>query len=384
MNNRDSDPSKVPTTPLPSDPAPKDTTARMASLAAIGLRPGLRAQADALGACMDLHRVVEVQREQLLLHDGDGTLNARPLPALEQRALLEDAPLAVGDWVLARRNALGECWVHTRLEAFNRLARREAAGAAMRRQTLVANVDTALLVMGLDKDFNLRRLERYLMLAQHSQVAAVVVLTKADLLREPGSRLTEVRSILPKGVQALALNGTDPQAALALSPWLEPAQTLVLLGSSGAGKSTLTNTLLGDQVQDTGGTRQGDGRGRHTTTVRSLYRTPGGACIIDTPGLRTLRLEADEAALDEVFADVAQAALRCRFRDCRHGQEPGCAVRESVDEARLKSYLKLRSQAQRDTMTLLQRQAEVAKWRARSKGSRQRHLEAREMGRRPR
>src|SRR5206468_6677584 len=130
-------------------------------------------------------------------------------------------------------------------------------------------------------------------------------------------------------------------AAHALAGYVAPGRTLVLLGSSGAGKSTLTNTLLGAAVQDTGAVRQHDSRGKHTTTSRSLHRLPGGACVIDTPGLRTLRPDADEAALAGLFADVEALAGRCRFRDCRHAQEPGCTVREGVDADRLRNYHKL-------------------------------------------
>jgi ribosome biogenesis GTPase len=162
----------------------------------------------------------------------------------------------------------------------------------------------------------------------------------------------------------LPLDARDPAAAAALAPWLMPGDTLAVLGSSGAGKSTLTNTLLGESLQLTGAARAGDGRGRHTTTVRSLHRLPGGACLIDTPGLRTLRLEADEAALDVAHGEVAELALGCRFRDCRHQAEPGCAVRAGLDADRLKSYHRLQREARRDTLTVLQRQRQLGEWKS--------------------
>ena len=142
----------------------------------------------------------------------------------------------------------------------------------------------------------------------------------------------------------------------ALRGYLGRGQTLVLLGSSGAGKSTLTNTLLGAAVQDTGAVRVNDGRGKHTTTARSLHRLPGGACVIDTPGLRTLRPDADEATLAAVYDDIETLAAQCRFRDCRHAQEPGCAVREGIGADRLRNYHKLLRETRRDTLTALDRQ----------------------------
>jgi ribosome biogenesis GTPase len=145
-----------------------------------------------------------------------------------------------------------------------------------------------------------------------------------------------------------------------------------MLGSSGAGKSTLTNALLGAEVQRVGANRAGDGRGRHTTTARVLHRTAAGGCVIDTPGLRTLRLDGDEAALTQVFDDIAERAAACRFRDCRHEGEPGCAVRGAVSDERLRNWGKLQREAQRDTMSALQRKAQLAVWKARSRGARAR------------
>jgi ribosome biogenesis GTPase len=142
-----------------------------------------------------------------------------------------------------------------------------------------------------------------------------------------------------------------------------------MLGSSGAGKSTLTNTLLGAQVQDTGAVRAHDSRGKHITTSRSLHRLPGGACVIDTPGLRTLRPDGDAAALADSFAEVAALAAQIRFRDCRHDAEPGCAVRAGMDGDRLRNYHKLVREVQRDTMTALDRQREVAQWKSRGKAA---------------
>ena len=320
-----------------------------------------------------LLRVVEVQREGLTLHDGVGEHAARLLPAL--RHALSDAgdAIAVGDWVLARRNALAEWWVEQRVPPINQLARRLHDGRdKVTRVVIVSNVDTALLVMGLDHDFSLRRLERFVALVQMAQVTPVVVLTKADLCADVAARVAEVQALLPPQASVVAVNALSDTASAALQPWLQSGQTLVLLGSSGTGKSTLTNTLTGSDVAIIGANRSDDSRGRHTTTARSLHRTADGACIIDTPGLRTLRLDAEASALGAAFADVAQLAGGCRFRDCQHAGEPGCAVRGAVSTDRLKNYNKLQREARRDTLTALERKMQVQQWKSRGRHARTR------------
>ena len=234
---------------------------------------------------------------------------------------------------------------------------------------IVSNVDTALLVMGLDHDFNVRRLERYLALVRLAGVSAVVVLTKADLCADPQARLCSVQTLLPPDTVAVAVNALGDEPRRQLAPWLTEGSSLVLLGSSGAGKSTLTNALLEAPVQLVGAARAGDGRGRHTTTARSMHVTPDGACIIDTPGLRTLRLDGDAEAIGAVFDDIAQLAPQCRFRDCQHDDEPGCAVQGAVPPERLRNYHKLLREAQRDTLTALQRKAQVAQWKQRGRAA---------------
>lgn len=320
-----------------------------------------------------LMRVTEVQREGLTLHDGTQALPARLRPHLRAELQAQADAVAVGDWVLAERNALAEWWVHARVPPQNQLARRLHDGRdKVERTVIVANVDTALLVMGLDHDFSLRRMERFVALAQLAGVEPVVVLTKADLCSDAAWRLAQVQRLLPRGTAALAVNALQPEAALALEPWLQPGRTLVLMGSSGTGKSTLTNTLTGQAVAVTGANRSDDSRGRHTTTARSLHTTPQGACLIDTPGLRTLRLDTDAEAVQAAFGDIATLASQCRFRDCRHQGEPGCAVIGSVDDARLRNFHKLQREAARDQMTALERKAMVQQWKARSRAGRRR------------
>ena len=342
-------------------------------LRSLGLTPPLAREAALL--CHDsdtsrpfLARLLEVNRETVRIDDGTRDMSARILPALARAG-----ELAVGDWLLVSPDDHGQCWVRARVPPQSHIARRDADG---RRHPVVSNVDTALLVMGLDDDFNLRRLERYLALVHGSGVQPVVVLSKADIAAaQPdllAHRIDEVRRRVGAQVEVLALDGTVPASVDALAHHLLPGRTLVMLGSSGAGKSTLTNTLLGAAVQDTGAVREHDSRGKHTTTSRSLHRLPGGACVIDTPGLRTLRPDVDEATLAATFGDIATLALQCRFRDCRHGDEPGCAVREGVDHDRLRNFHKLLREAKRDTLTPLQRQQQVGAYKQRAKAFRAR------------
>ncbi len=320
---------------------------------------------------LDLLRVTAVHRETVQLHDGIAECSARPLPRLARQLLDEGTMLAVGDWVLAARDASGARWVHERVPPSSHIARRDGDGS---RHPVVSNVDWALLVMGLDDDFNLRRLERYLTLAYAGGVAPLVVLTKADIAAaDPGllhERIASLSRRLPNAVETLVVDATDPATASRFAHVACGGQTLVLLGSSGAGKSTLTNTLLGLAVQDTGAVREHDSRGMHTTTARSLHLLPGGGCVIDTPGLRTLRPDVDEATLAASFGDVEALSGQCRFRDCTHGGEPGCAVREGVDPDRLRNFQKLLRETRRDTLTWVERRQQLSAWKSRGKETR--------------
>ena len=295
------------------------------------------------------------------------------------RALADEGTaLAVGDWVIASADAQGALWIEARVPPTSHIVRRDGDGAP---HPVVSNVDTALLVMGLDDDFNPRRLERYLALVQGDGIVPVVVLTKADVTAPTtdalARRLDALEGRVPRDVSIVAVDARRPCAAHALDGFLGRGQTLVLLGSSGAGKSTLTNTLLGAAVQDTGAVRAHDSRGKHTTTARSLHRLPGGACVIDTPGLRTLRPDGGEAALASAFADIETLAARCRFRDCRHALEPGCAVREGIGADRLRNYHKLQREMRRDTMSALERQQQLAQWKIRGRAAKVRMKEKR-------
>jgi ribosome biogenesis GTPase len=344
------------------------------ALSSVGLTPEMAQRAAGLEGSFPgavLVRVTEVHRDSVRVHDGHADHAARALPCLARELAGDDGTLAVGDWTLARRDPHGALWLHARVPPMSRIFRRDDHG---RRQALVCNVDVALLVMGLDGDFNPRRLERYLALVHGDGVLPVVVLTKSDVAAPDAAtldtRLAALAGRVPTHVDVLAVNATERATAVRLAPYVSPGRTLVLLGSSGAGKSTLTNTLLGTATQDTGAVRAADSRGRHTTTARSLHRLHGGACVIDTPGLRALRPDLDEAALASTFDDIGTLAARCRFRDCRHAGEPGCAVRERVPADRLDNYHKLLRDARRDTMTALERKGQVAQWKARGKAAR--------------
>lgn len=267
----------------------------------------------------------------------------------------EDFP-AVGDWV-ALRQVPGEdsatiLGVLPRQSKFSR----QAPGGGTHEQIVAANVQTVLIVTALNQDYNLRRIERYLSLAWESCAQPVLVLSKSDLCAQTERRMAEVVAIAP-GVPAHALSALNDEGVESLTPYLLPGRTLALLGSSGAGKSTLLNHLAGKAHQRVHAVRDGDDRGRHTTTHRELIRLPGGAMVIDTPGMRELALWDAAGGFQQTFEDVAALVDACRFRDCQHGNEPGCAVAGALAEerlapGRLQSYLKL----QRELAHQLRRQ----------------------------
>jgi len=273
----------------------------------------------------------------------------------EQRAV-------VGDFV--RLDDTGEQIVE--LLPRGSLFKRAAAGETLKTQPIAANIDTVFVVTGLDGDFNPRRLERYLVLVHASGARPVVLLTKLDRNENAEAMRAELADIVASGVPVLMLNAKDRESVEQLSPWLAPGQSIVLVGSSGAGKSTLTNTLTGRAKMKTGAVRERDSRGRHTTTHRALIPLPQGACLIDTPGMRELKLAGDESLADVVFDDILALAQDCRFRDCRHGKEPGCAVRAALESGELDpghfaNYRKLHAELAQATQTLAARPAVVVR-----------------------
>lgn len=265
------------------------------------------------------------------------------------RDLGEDAFPGVGDWVtLKAAIADDHTAVINRLLDRRTVFTRGTAGREARRQVVAANVDLVFIVCGLDADYSLRRIERYLARVWASGAQPVVILNKADLCENVGDRIGEVEEICI-GVPVIALSALQGNEVEILRGHLKPGVTTAFVGSSGAGKSTLINSLLNESRMRTGEVRQSDQTGRHTTTHRQLIVLPQGGVLIDTPGMRELQM-VDDKGLDTVFADIERVAERCRFRDCTHQAEPGCAVRQAIaagdlDPGRLDHYRKLEAEA---------------------------------------
>jgi ribosome biogenesis GTPase / thiamine phosphate phosphatase len=286
-------------------------------------------------------RVALQERGGLVLLTAGGSLAAEP----SGRLLHDGVSPVAGDWVAAEPIAGGErAIVKAVLPRRSRFSRKEAR-LRTEEQVVAANVDTVFLVSACGREFNPRRIERYLTAAWESGADPVVVINKVDLADRPAEILAEADAVA-FGVPVHAVSGVTGAGLEALEPYLLPARTVALLGSSGVGKSTLANRLLGRDARSVAPTRA-DGRGRHTTTNRELVPLPGGAFLLDTPGMRELQLWADESSLDETFAEVSELASGCRFSDCSHEREPGCAVRSALGAGTLsaerwQSYRKLR------------------------------------------
>ncbi len=259
-----------------------------------------------------------------------------------------------GDWVQARWVEPGLILIEEIEPRCSKIARR-AAGRSGEEQVLAANVDIAFIVCGLDGDFNPRRIERYLAIAYDGNVRPVVVLSKADACADVAAAIEQVRAEVLLVVSALTGEGFE-----ALEAMLTSGVTAVLLGSSGAGKSTILNRLLGGERQLTGAVRESDSRGRHTTTSRELIFLPNGTAIIDSPGIREIQLLVSDEALGAVFDEIVELAAACRFGDCTHTNEPGCAVVGAVADDRLESFHKLQREAER----LRGERTEKQRWRS--------------------
>jgi ribosome biogenesis GTPase len=289
-------------------------------------------------------RVTRVHRINCDVVTAEGERVARPGPDLLETT--GSSLPAAGDWVVLVDPDDGddELQVETVVPRWSAISRRDPADRATE-QILAADVDLVLVIHGLDRELNLRRIERTLVLAHASGAEPVVVLTKSDTVDDPAPVMAEVTGVA-LDAEVLVTSAVTGDGIDALRSLARPNRTLALLGASGAGKSTLINTLVGESIQDTGDVREGDAKGRHTTTQRELIALPGGGVLVDTPGLRGLGLWDAEEGVALAFADIDDLAEQCKFRDCAHESEPSCAVTEAIasgalDPRRLESYRRL-------------------------------------------
>ena len=260
----------------------------------------------------------------------------------------------VGDWLMLNRK-----FEPLYLLERKTLLQRRSAGRESLIQLISANIDTLFIVTSCNDEFNLNRIERYMALAAGSHIHTVVVLTKSDLCSDPDYYVNALYQNYPD-VSVEVVNATNVEDLGALSKWMACGETVALLGSSGVGKSTIINSLRGDEAQATSQIRESDSKGRHTTTSRSLHRLKGGGILLDTPGMRELQMLDNEEGIQATFADIDQLAKHCRFHDCQHGDEPGCAVTQAVaqgqlEQRRLHNYRKLIAEQIRNNESLAER-----------------------------
>lgn len=289
-------------------------------------------------------RVTEVHRNELRVVGDEIDTSIPPDPGV-----------TVGDWILFDP-------VNPRMSRLlerKSLIKRRAPGSDRREQLIAANIDTIFIVSSCNQDFNVARLERYVILAFEAEITPVILLTKTDLCDDVEQYVAEARTIsdlVP--VVTVDARGDEPKTKLA--EWCGQGKTIAFLGSSGVGKSTLTNALAGDEVVETGAIREDDAKGRHTTTRRQLYVVPGGCVVLDTPGVRELQLTDVASGIDDVFADLRDLTTQCRFRNCQHMVEPGCAILEAIetgaiDQARYDRWRKLLAEEAFNSASLAER-----------------------------
>jgi len=293
-------------------------------------------------------RIIEQHRSKLLAQSEQGQ-HSLIIPTNSDR-------VCVGDWVL-----FDESERLIRVLDRQSLFQRKAPGSKVTTQLIAANVDSLMIVCSLNNDFNLNRIERYLAIAKEAQVEPIVVLTKADQCTDVDVKRQQVQA-LDQLMMVHALNALEPSELLSLAGFCKEGNTIAFLGSSGVGKSTLVNGLLGYQALDTGEIREGDSKGRHTTTFRALKVLPQGGLLMDTPGMRELQLAECEQGVNETFSEIMTLANQCRFSDCKHESEPGCAVQKAINSGelelrRLTSYQKLMKEQAFNSATLSEKKA---------------------------
>jgi len=298
-------------------------------------------------------RVTAVQRSLITVFDG-AEEQSIPLTPSWRNAAPEDRP-TVGDWVVLDDSCLRVERVLDRKSIF----RRVAAGQKVEIQLMAANIDILFVVTSCNEEFKESRLERYLALAVEAGVMPVVVLTKMDLSDDSDSYAERARSVQP-GVPVEMINALDRSTFDGVKAWIDHGSTIALVGSSGVGKSTLLNTLAKSNIAATNEIREDDKKGRHTTSHRALYRLADGGQVIDVPGIRELKVAEVDAAFATVFNDIEAMASNCRFSDCRHESEPGCAVRNAIkngdiEARRLQNYLKLFRENERNSASLAEK-----------------------------
>jgi ribosome biogenesis GTPase len=318
------------------------------NLEQLGWRPFFQQQIDLEHWDFPVGRVVAQHRTRLELLSATGKV---------ELALHPDMPaITVGDWLL-----LSPGGQFLSLLERQSLFHRKAPGRKAADQLIAANIDTLFIVTSLNDDFNLNRIERYLSLANDAGVEPVIILSKADLCEDADDYQHKVQDLDPL-LMVVSVNCLDPGEIHKLAPWCGTGRTIAMMGSSGVGKSTLLNTLLGDSVQATGSIREKDSKGRHVTTGRSLHQIEAGGLILDTPGMRELQLTDCGDGVNSTFAEISSLAEQCRFTDCQHDKEPGCAVQDAIsrgelDARRLSSYRKLMREQAFNSATLAEKRA---------------------------
>lgn len=314
----------------------------------LGMRPFFQQQLslEELESC-SLGRVVEQHKSEVILMSDKETLRFNLHPKLDA--------VCVGDWIVLTPERI------IRVLERQSLFQRKAAGSALKRQLIAANIDSVFIVSSLNDDFNLNRIERYLALANEAGVEPVIVLTKADLSNDADDIQYQVQQLAPL-LSVYCVNALDAKDISVLASFCHKGKTIAFLGSSGVGKSTLINSLLARNEMDTGGIREQDSKGRHTTTFRAIKWFSSGGLLMDTPGMRELQLSDVKAGIQLTFSDIESLATQCRFSDCLHEGEPSCAVRQALESGelsprRLSNYKKLLREEAHNSATLADRRA---------------------------